>query len=62
MARLAGEGGTAAPRSCAREKPRSGGLGEEKILTSGGRGPFPMVSPRIGPGNPCLVGFQMDME
>lgn len=40
----------------------SGGLREEKFPTSEGRGPFPRVSPRIGPGNPCLVGFQMDME
>uniref|UniRef100_A0A0E0ID53 Uncharacterized protein n=1 Tax=Oryza nivara TaxID=4536 RepID=A0A0E0ID53_ORYNI len=48
-------------RSCAREKRRR--ITREEIFpTSGCRGPFPGVSPRIGPKNPCLMGFQMDMK
>uniref|UniRef100_A0A0D3GCM8 Uncharacterized protein n=1 Tax=Oryza barthii TaxID=65489 RepID=A0A0D3GCM8_9ORYZ len=40
----------------------SGGSGEENFLTSRGQVPFPGVSPRIRPENPCLVGFQMDQK
>lgn len=48
-------------RDSVRER-SGGGSRKENFPTSGGRGSFPRVSPRIGRGNPCLVSFHMDRK